>query len=86
MYFGYLVSDMGFILPNFGIQNLIMFMMQWMFQFGRIVQEERLLSKDASDREYTSRVRYRLVRGSFERAVPRHGSLTHMPKLSGSDG
>jgi protein-S-isoprenylcysteine O-methyltransferase Ste14 len=65
MYFGYLVSDIGFILPNFGIQNLIVFVVHWMLQFGRIVQEERLLSKDASYREYMSRVRYRLIRGVF---------------------
>jgi protein-S-isoprenylcysteine O-methyltransferase Ste14 len=65
MYFGYLVTDIGFILPNFGIQNLIVFVVHWMLQIGRIVREEQLLSKDAGYREYMGRVRYRLIRGLF---------------------
>lgn len=65
MYFGYLIKDVGFLLPNFGIQNLFVLVVHWILQLGRIVREEKLLSGDRRYREYMSRVRYRLIVGVF---------------------
>jgi protein-S-isoprenylcysteine O-methyltransferase Ste14 len=65
MYFGYLVKDIGFLLPNFGWRNVIVLLVQWSLQIGRIIREERLLSGDATYREYAKRVRYRLITGVF---------------------
>ncbi|WP_050454244.1 methyltransferase family protein [Candidatus Burkholderia verschuerenii] len=65
MYFGYLVNDMGFLLPNFGLQNVLVLAFHWTLQIGRIVREERLLSNDEMYRDYTQRVRYRLIAGVF---------------------
>lgn len=65
MYLGYIVTDMGFLLANFGLWNVVVVAVQWSMQVGRILQEERLLVKDDAYRRYMSRVRYRLVFGLF---------------------
>ncbi|VXC72640.1 conserved membrane hypothetical protein [Burkholderia sp. 8Y] len=65
MYFGYLIKDAGFLLPNFGLQNVIVLALHWTLQVTRIVREERLLSEDDTYREYAKRVRYRLIAGIF---------------------
>jgi protein-S-isoprenylcysteine O-methyltransferase Ste14 len=65
IYFGYIIRDLGFLLPNFGIQNVIVLTVHLGVQICRIVREERVLSKDSSYREYMSRVRYRLIAGVF---------------------
>src|SRR5471032_2787394 len=65
IYFGYFVRDCGFLLANFGLQNLLIVVGHWSLQIGRIVREERLLSKDQTYRQYMQRVRYRLIAGLY---------------------
>lgn len=65
IYLGYFIRDVGFLLPNFGIQNVMVFAVHFCVQVCRIVREERLLSKDSRYLEYMNRVRYRLVIGVF---------------------
>ena len=65
MYLGYLITDIGFLVANFGMRNLIVVVAQWTLQIVRIVKEEQLLSNDVTYREYMRRVRYRLVHGVF---------------------
>ena len=65
IYFGYLIRDMGFLLRNFGIQNVVVLAVHVGVQACRIIREERVLSKDRTYREYMSRVRYRLIVGLF---------------------
>ncbi|WP_168788360.1 methyltransferase family protein [Paraburkholderia aromaticivorans] len=65
IYFGYVIRDLGFLLPNFGIQNAAVLAVHLGVQVCRVVREERVLSKDSSYREYMSRVRYRLIVGVF---------------------
>ena len=65
MYLGYIVTDIGFLLANFGRWNVLVTFILWTMQVGRIVQEERLLAKDDTYRRYMSRVRYRLISGLF---------------------
>lgn len=48
MYLGYFVTDLGFMLVNFGLQNLLVYGCQFALQAGRIVCEEQLLSADES--------------------------------------
>jgi len=65
MYLGYFVTDIGFLLANFGIQNVIVYGCQFALQVGRIVREERLLSDDERYRTYRGKVRFRVIPGVF---------------------
>jgi len=65
MYLGYFVTDIGFLLVNFGWQNLLVYGCQFTLQVVRIVSEERLLSGDLDYLAYQGRVRYRVVPGVF---------------------
>lgn len=65
MYFGYFVMDIGFLLVNFGIWNLAVYIVQFALQIGRIAREERLLSTDAKYRAYMASVRFRVIPGLF---------------------
>ncbi|TDY21214.1 isoprenylcysteine carboxyl methyltransferase (ICMT) family protein [Paraburkholderia sp. BL6665CI2N2] len=65
MYLGYFITDIGFLLVNFGLQNLLVYGCQFALQVGRIVREERLLSADEGYRTYKGRVRYRVIPGIF---------------------
>ncbi len=65
MYLGYFVTDIGFLLANFGIQNVIVYGCQFALQVGRIVREERLLSDDEQYRAYRGKVRFRVIPGVF---------------------
>ncbi|CAN7631917.1 isoprenylcysteine carboxylmethyltransferase family protein [Trinickia sp. LjRoot230] len=65
MYLGYLVTDIGFLVANFGVRNVVVVLVQWTLQIVRVLKEEQLLSKDIAYRDYMSRVRYRLIRGVF---------------------
>ncbi|WP_408216633.1 methyltransferase family protein [Paraburkholderia sediminicola] len=65
MYLGYFIIDIGFLLVNFGLQNLLVYGCQFALQIGRIVREEQLLSADEGYRTYKGRVRYRVIPGIF---------------------
>ncbi|WP_408498349.1 methyltransferase family protein [Paraburkholderia xenovorans] len=65
MYLGYFVTDIGFLLVNFGWQNLLVYGCQFALQVGRILGEEKLLSADEGYRSYKARVRYRVIPGVF---------------------
>lgn len=65
MYLGYFVTDLGFLLVNFGVQNMLVYGCQFALQIGRIVREERLLSDDESYRAYRRKVRFRVIPGVF---------------------
>jgi protein-S-isoprenylcysteine O-methyltransferase Ste14 len=65
IYFGYFVNQAGFLLSNFGLQNLVVLLVLWVLQAFRIVREERVLMKDAKYQDYAARVRYRFFPGVF---------------------
>jgi protein-S-isoprenylcysteine O-methyltransferase Ste14 len=65
IYFGYFVADIGFLLTNFGTWNLVVYIVQFVLQIGRIVREEWLLSTDGEYRAYMARVRFRVIPGLF---------------------
>ncbi|MPW17836.1 DUF1295 domain-containing protein [Paraburkholderia sp. CNPSo 3157] len=65
IYLGYLIADVGFLLSNFGVRNLVVYGVLFALQVGRIGREERLLNNDALYRAYRSRVRYRVLPGLY---------------------
>ncbi|VWB69140.1 isoprenylcysteine carboxyl methyltransferase [Burkholderia lata] len=65
IYAGYLLSEIGFLLTNFGTRNLVTISAWMLLQIGRILLEEHVLSEDADYRAYKTQVRYRLIPGVF---------------------
>jgi len=65
IYFGYLVTHVGFFLSNASLWNAAVYAAAYFFQVARIFSEERLLSDDEAYREYSRTVRYRLLPGLF---------------------
>jgi protein-S-isoprenylcysteine O-methyltransferase Ste14 len=65
MYLGYFIADIGFLLSNFGIQNVLVYGGQFVLQACRIAREERLLSSDTLYRAYKNKVQYRVLPGLF---------------------
>ncbi|MFM0096159.1 isoprenylcysteine carboxylmethyltransferase family protein [Paraburkholderia nemoris] len=65
MYLGYFITDIGFLLTNFGLQNMIVYACQFALQVVRIVREEQLLSADEGYRKYKGNVHYRVIPGVF---------------------
>lgn len=61
MYLGYFVTDLGFLLTNFTLYNLLVHVAQLTCQVGRIVQEESMLSADERYRAYKRSVRFRVL-------------------------
>lgn len=65
MYFGYLLSHVGFLLANPTAWNLAVYGLCYALQVPRLLAEERLLREDPQYAEYMATVRYRLVPGVF---------------------
>jgi protein-S-isoprenylcysteine O-methyltransferase Ste14 len=65
IYTGYLVTHIGFILANWSAWNLVVYAVAYFFQVARIFSEESLLRENETYREYSRRVRYRLIPGLF---------------------
>ncbi|MEM5428892.1 isoprenylcysteine carboxylmethyltransferase family protein [Cupriavidus oxalaticus] len=65
IYLGYLIADVGFLLTNFGLQNLLVYTGLYALQAVRINREEALLSDDPEYRQYREKVRYRAVPGIY---------------------
>jgi protein-S-isoprenylcysteine O-methyltransferase Ste14 len=61
MYFGYIITQVGFFLSNPTFWNFTIYSAGFMLQVFRIVAEERTLSQDPKYKAYASKVRYRLV-------------------------
>jgi len=65
IYLGYFVTDIGFLLTNWSLRNLALYIGSYFFQILRILAEERILREDESYRAYCQRVRHRLIPGVF---------------------
>jgi len=61
IYFGYLITHLGFLLSNFSLQNFLVLIALYVAQIVRIQREEQLLADFPGYGEYCSRVRYRLI-------------------------
>jgi protein-S-isoprenylcysteine O-methyltransferase Ste14 len=65
MYLGYFLTQVGFLLANLSIGNIIKYLVTWTVQLLRIREEEKFLLKDENYRELAKRVRFRLVPGIY---------------------
>jgi protein-S-isoprenylcysteine O-methyltransferase Ste14 len=65
MYLGYFLTQVGFLLTNLSIGNIVKYLITWTVQLLRIREEESFLLKDESYRELAKRVRFRLVPGIY---------------------
>ena len=60
-YTGYLIAYCAYCAENPSLRNVVLLVASTAFQLVRIREEERLLSADEGYRDYTSRVRFRLL-------------------------
>jgi protein-S-isoprenylcysteine O-methyltransferase Ste14 len=65
MYAGYVVAQVGYLLHNPDLRNLLLYLGCWSFQLARITLEERHLMKDPDYRSYADGVRFRLLPGVY---------------------
>ena len=65
IYPSYCIADTGFLLANFGLQNLLVYGALFMLQAYRIMCEEKLLSADEGYLTCKGKVRYRVIPGLF---------------------
>jgi protein-S-isoprenylcysteine O-methyltransferase Ste14 len=65
MYAGYTLTHIGFLLGFPSLQNSLLYLTTLFIEVVRLMREERILTKDTLYREYTTRVRYRLLPGIF---------------------
>jgi protein-S-isoprenylcysteine O-methyltransferase Ste14 len=61
IYLGYFVTHVGFLLANWSLRNIALFIVIYFFQISRILSEERLLKSEEPYSAYCERVRYRLI-------------------------
>ena len=65
MYLGYFLTQLGFLLANLSVGNIIKYLITWTVQLLRIREEEKFLFKDEGYRALARRVRFRLVPGIY---------------------
>jgi protein-S-isoprenylcysteine O-methyltransferase Ste14 len=65
MYLGYIIAQLGYLLHNPTAWNIAVYAVCWSLQIARISREERHLSADPAYRDYTDRVRFRLIPGLY---------------------
>ena len=65
MYLGYITTQIGFLLANFTLPNLLLYAGAWALQVLRIREEEGILAKDDLYAAYSQRVRWRLLPGVY---------------------
>ena len=61
IYFGYLCTHMGFLLGSFSLWNFSVYAIVWTSQCFRILEEEKVLSRDPAYQEFKKKVRFRLI-------------------------
>ncbi len=65
MYAGYTISEIGFWIVCPSLANALVYSVAFAAQVARVLREERILSQDEDYRNFSARVRYRLVPGVF---------------------
>lgn len=65
MYLGYGLIHAGFLLLNLSVWNVALYAAAWTAMIVRIREEEAFLSQDEAYRNYSARVRYRLLPGLY---------------------
>lgn len=65
MYFGYLLTHIGYVLIYPSLWNFSVYSVCYLLQVPRLLAEERLMMRDPAYCAYSARVRYRLMPGVF---------------------
>ena len=65
LYFAYTVSFFGFMINQFCIRNLCVYLLMVVVLYLRTHCEERILRQDAEYQEYAEKVKYRMIPGIF---------------------
>ena len=65
MYAGYFLVQLGFVLANASVWNIGLYLLAWGAQVARMLREEKWLMTDASYRDYSAKVRHRIIPGVF---------------------
>lgn len=65
MYLGYMVNQLGFLSMNLSIANILIYLVAWSCQLVRVAEEEAVLKQDEAYRQFTRRVRSRLIPGLY---------------------
>lgn len=65
MYLGYFLTQVGFLLANLTVANLLKYLVTWVVQLLRIREEEKFLLQDSAYRDLAKRVKFRLVPGLY---------------------
>jgi protein-S-isoprenylcysteine O-methyltransferase Ste14 len=65
MYLGYAITHSAYLLMNPTLINATLIGATWVFQFGRVMREERWLKQDRTYCRYAKIVRYRMIPGIF---------------------
>jgi protein-S-isoprenylcysteine O-methyltransferase Ste14 len=61
IYLGYFITHVGYLLNVFSIWNLSILTLLYIFQFIRMINEEKVLMQSAAYREYMARVSKRFI-------------------------
>jgi len=65
MYMGYTITHIGFLLSNPSLVTVLLYVTTFAVQVLRLMQEERVLMRDAAYRAFAERVRFRILPGVF---------------------
>ena len=65
MYFGYLLTHIGYLISNPTWWNFVIYAATLIFQILRMSAEEYILSKDIKYKTYAANIRHRLIPGIF---------------------
>lgn len=61
IYFGYMIHNVGFLLANWHVWNLVVVLVLLLVQVYRIQREELVLASNPEYRDYRTRVKWRMV-------------------------
>src|SRR5215471_21522466 len=61
MYAGYTLTHIGFLIGFPSLHNFLLYLTTFLIEVARLLREELILNKDPLYRQYTTRVRYRLL-------------------------
>jgi len=65
MYLGYILSQAGMLLAGPTLANVTLIAGCWLLYVGRIIAEERVLSRDPAYRDLSATTRWRLIPGLY---------------------
>lgn len=65
MYLGYIINQLGFLSLNLSAANSLIYLVAWSCQIVRMSEEEAVLRQDEAYRQFTQRVRSRLIPGLY---------------------